>query len=95
MSWEKTLVGGWTVEHPIYYVLAVFGFSACVRALMACLKALRPGCQDYSGLFLCRTPLRLIGAFLHNCGREFWPHLNFDLDPTILGTLELVVYRCS
>lgn len=91
--WEEALVGGWGIVHPLSYILSAVAWSLCIRAALAFIRALKPGRPGYSGRFLYKRGWhKLIGLFLWSWVKELWPSRTYDLDPTILGTLELLAY---
>ncbi len=93
MRWEEILVGGWSIGHPACYVGSALALSTLVRVILSVVRALKPARAEYSGRYLfSRGGLRFIGVFICSSAKEFWPHRTFDLDPFIVGTLELAGY---
>jgi hypothetical protein len=86
---EKDLITDWSIGsgawwwYPLYIVLAVF-LSGVIRALLACVRALKPPLEGSwrAGWLTWRS--RWWASF---CISE-----DFDHHPIILGTLELLAY---
>jgi hypothetical protein len=83
MQWEQNLgnwsIGGW--RNIACYVVSVLVLSTAIRAIVSWVRAIKPA-PIVRGRYYC----------WHRWWTYFRPSTAFDLDPTILGTLELFAY---
>jgi hypothetical protein len=83
MSWEAKLFDGWNIGGLIgtlAYAEWVVIFSILVRLFVTWVRAAKP--REWG------VPPEFVDRWMY----FFFPSRNLDLDPTILGTLELSVY---
>jgi hypothetical protein len=98
VGWEGRLIAGWHIPHPWHYGFVVLGLTVVARGLIAVVRALKPWpvrrrCFPTWKEFFCFPAWK---AFVIACGCRWWRHFviapDFDLDPSIVGTLELIAY---